>query len=90
MPLLYIVVVVFRTHCLKVVIYILQIEKNRGERGGFMPLQSMSSGRIDSGFGSDTSLPSTGGGYGSSSGFGLTTDIDSFSTKSKGMCLFDL
>ncbi|XP_027160766.1 coatomer subunit delta-like [Coffea eugenioides] len=61
-----------------------KIEKNRGERGGFMPLQSMSSGRIDSGFGSDTSLPGTGGGYGSSSGFGLTTDIDSFSTKSKG------
>nr|GLL45625.1 coatomer subunit delta [Ipomoea trifida] len=60
-----------------------KIEKNRGgEKGGFMSLQSMGSGRIDSGFGSDTSISNTGGGFGS--GFGLPADMDSFSTKSKG------
>lgn len=65
----------------------LQIEKNRGEKGGFMSLQSMGSGRIDSGFGSDTSISNTGsGGFGS--GFGLPADMDSFSTKSKGWHFF--
>lgn len=65
------------------IIIALQIEKNRGgEKGGFMSLQSMGSGRIDSGFGSDTSISNTGGGFGS--GFGLPADMDSFSTKSKG------
>lgn len=59
-----------------------KIEKNRGEKGGFMSLQSMGSGRIDGGFGSETSITNTGGGFGS--GFGLSTDADSFSTKSKG------
>ncbi|KAL0454483.1 UNVERIFIED_CONTAM: Coatomer subunit delta [Sesamum latifolium] len=61
-----------------------KIEKNRGERGGFMSLQSMGSGRIDTGFGSDTSISSTNGGFGSGSGFGLSTEVDSFSSKSKG------
>lgn len=54
-----------------------------------MSLQSLgSSGRIDTGFGNETSLSSTGSGFGNGSGFGLSTDVDSFSTKSKGLCLF--
>ncbi|KAM3219518.1 coatomer subunit delta isoform X1 [Capsicum chacoense] len=62
-----------------------KIEKNRGEKGGFMSLQSMGSGRIDSGFGSDSGISNTGGsGFGSGSGFGLSPDVDTFSTKSKG------
>lgn len=65
----------------------LQIERNRGEKGGFMSLQSMGSGRMDTGFGSDTNLSSLGG---SGSGFGPSTDVDSFSTKSKGLYLFYL
>ncbi|KAA3466103.1 coatomer subunit delta-like [Gossypium australe] len=59
---------------------ILQIDKNKGDKGGFM---SMGSGRIESSF-SDISISSSGSGFGSSSGLGLTTDVDSFSTKSKG------
>lgn len=65
----------------------LQIEKNRGEKGGFMSLQSMGSGRIDTGFGSDTSLSSLGG---TGSGFGASTDVGSFFTKSKGLYLLYL
>ncbi|KAL2491103.1 Coatomer subunit delta [Abeliophyllum distichum] len=61
-----------------------KIEKNRGEKGGFMSLQSMGSGRIDTGFGSDTSMSSNVGGFGSGSGFGLNTDVESFSSNSKG------
>ncbi|XP_059648249.1 coatomer subunit delta-like isoform X1 [Cornus florida] len=61
-----------------------KIEKNRGDKGGFMSLQSMGSGRIDSGFSSDMSISSSGTGFGSGSGFGLSTDVDSFSTKPKG------
>ncbi|KAL3846037.1 hypothetical protein ACJIZ3_003440 [Penstemon smallii] len=61
-----------------------KIERNRGEKRGFMSLQSMGSGRIDSGFGSDTGISSSGGGYGSSSGFGLSTEVESLSSKSKG------
>jgi len=50
-----------------------------------MSLQSMGSGRIDSGFSSDMSISSSGGGgFGSGSGFGLSTDVESYSTKSKG------
>ncbi|OAY57236.1 coatomer subunit delta [Manihot esculenta] len=60
-----------------------KIEKNRGDKGGFMSLQSMGSGRIESKF-SDMSISSSDGGFGSGSGFGLTTDVDSFSSKSKG------
>ncbi|EYU33273.1 hypothetical protein MIMGU_mgv1a004406mg [Erythranthe guttata] len=61
-----------------------RIEKNRGEKGGFMSLQSMGSGRIDTGFGSDSSISSNTGGFGSGTGFGLNTEADSFSTKPKG------
>lgn len=62
-----------------------KIEKNRGEKGGFMSLQSMGSGRMDTGFGSDSGISNTGGGgFGSGSGFGLSPDVDTFSTKSKG------
>ncbi|KAL3814532.1 hypothetical protein ACJIZ3_015800 [Penstemon smallii] len=61
-----------------------KIEKTRGEKGGFMSLQSMGSGRIDTGFGSDTSISSSSGGFGSGSGFGLSTEVDSFSSKPKG------
>ncbi|KAJ4821998.1 hypothetical protein Tsubulata_007551 [Turnera subulata] len=60
-----------------------KIEKSRGDRGGFMSLQSMGSGRIESSF-SDMSISSNGSGFGSASGFGGTTDMDSFSTKPKG------
>ncbi|KAK6121351.1 hypothetical protein DH2020_044923 [Rehmannia glutinosa] len=60
-----------------------KIEKNRGDKGGFMSLQSMGSGRIDSGFGSDTAISSSGG-FGSGSGFGLSTEVESFSNKPKG------
>ncbi|KAL0389825.1 UNVERIFIED_CONTAM: Coatomer subunit delta [Sesamum calycinum] len=59
-----------------------QIEKNR-ERGAFMALQSMGSGRFDSGYGSDNSVHG-GSGSGNGSGLGLSNDIDSFSSKSKG------
>ncbi|KAL0436126.1 UNVERIFIED_CONTAM: Coatomer subunit delta [Sesamum radiatum] len=58
-----------------------KIEKNR-ERGAFMALQSMGSGRFDSGYGSDTSLHG-GSGSGNGSGLSLNNDIDSFSSKSK-------
>ncbi|CAL5210122.1 unnamed protein product [Lathyrus oleraceus] len=54
-----------------------KIEKNRGDKGGFGPLTSMGSGRIENSF-SDFSISSTG------TGFGLSTDVDSFSTKPKG------
>ncbi|KAH7569662.1 hypothetical protein JRO89_XS06G0234400 [Xanthoceras sorbifolium] len=65
-----------------------KIEKNRSDKGGFMSLQSMGSGRIENSF-SDMSISSGGGGFGSGSAFGgLTTDVESFSTKSKGLCLF--
>ncbi|KAJ4850746.1 hypothetical protein Tsubulata_019312, partial [Turnera subulata] len=61
-----------------------KIEKGRGgDKGGFMSLQSMGSGRIESSF-SDMSISSGGGGFGSGSGFGLTTDMDTFSSKPKG------
>ncbi|KAF8404533.1 hypothetical protein HHK36_009419 [Tetracentron sinense] len=60
-----------------------KIDKNRGDKGGYMSIQSMGSGRIESGF-SDMSISSGGGGFGSGSGFGLSTDVESFSSKSKG------
>ncbi|PQM33936.1 coatomer subunit delta [Prunus yedoensis var. nudiflora] len=61
-----------------------KIDRGRVEKGGFMSLQSMGSGRIESTF-SDMSISSSGsGGFGGGSGFGLNTDIDSFSTKTKG------
>ncbi|KAL8166624.1 hypothetical protein V2J09_008123, partial [Rumex salicifolius] len=59
-----------------------KIEKNRGDKGGFMSMQSMGSGRTDSGF-NDISMSSSGG-FGSGSGFGMTTDMDSYAPKPKG------
>ncbi|RZC50857.1 hypothetical protein C5167_019280 [Papaver somniferum] len=59
-----------------------KIDKNRGDKGGFM--SSMGSGRIENSF-SEMSLTSgSGGGFGSGSGFGLTTEGDTFSNKPKG------
>ncbi|KAL5555945.1 hypothetical protein UlMin_038181 [Ulmus minor] len=58
-----------------------KIEKNRGDKGGFMP--SMGSGKIESGF-SDMSISSSGSGFESGSSLGLSTNFDSFSTKPKG------
>ncbi|XP_062105042.1 coatomer subunit delta-like [Humulus lupulus] len=58
-----------------------KIEKNRGDKGGFM---SMGSGRIESSF-SEMSISNTRSGFGSGSGFGLNTEIDPFSIKSKGL-----
>ncbi|XP_062119069.1 coatomer subunit delta-like [Humulus lupulus] len=58
-----------------------KIEKNRGDKGGFM---SMGSGRIESSF-SERSISNTGSGFGSGSGFGLNTEIDPYSIKSKGL-----
>lgn len=49
-----------------------------------MSLQSMGSGRIDTGFGSDTSISSSTGGFGGGSSFGLSTEVESFS-KPKGL-----
>ncbi|KAK6947193.1 Mu homology domain [Dillenia turbinata] len=64
-----------------------KIEKGRADKGGFMSLQSMGSGRIEGSF-SDMSISSGGGGatggFGSGSGFGLPSDMDSFSSKPKG------
>ncbi|KAL2932383.1 Coatomer subunit delta-1 [Bienertia sinuspersici] len=59
-----------------------KIEKNRGDKGGYM--SSMGGpGRLESTF-SDMSISSSGGGgFGSGSGFGPSTDLDSFSSKSK-------
>ncbi|KZV22705.1 coatomer subunit delta-like [Dorcoceras hygrometricum] len=64
-----------------------KIEKNRGEKGGFMSMQSMGSGRIDGGFGNDTSISSNSDGFGSGSGFGLSTNIESLSTKPNGISI---
>ena len=58
-------------------IYKSKIEKNKGDKGGFGLLTLMGSGRIENSF-SDMSIPSIG------TGFGLSTDVDSFSTKPKG------
>ncbi|KAG6406381.1 hypothetical protein SASPL_133981 [Salvia splendens] len=59
-----------------------KIEKNRGDKGGIMSFQS-SIGRIDSGFGSDTNISSSNGGFGGGSSFGLSTEGD-YSSKQKG------
>ncbi|XP_076935065.1 coatomer subunit delta-like [Bidens hawaiensis] len=64
-----------------------KIEKGRLEKGGYSALQSMGSmgsiGRMDNSFGNDTGI-SSGNTFGSGSGFGITSDVDSFSTKTKG------
>lgn len=59
-----------------------KIEKNKGDKGGFASLSGPR--RLDSGF-SDMSISSRGTGFGNGSGFGLTTDVDSFSSKPKGL-----
>ncbi|XP_048502510.1 coatomer subunit delta-like isoform X2 [Beta vulgaris subsp. vulgaris] len=59
-----------------------KIEKNRGDKGGYM--SSMGSGRLESTFG-DMSISSSSIGFGSGSGFGMSTDLDSFPSKSKGV-----
>ncbi|CAK9323280.1 unnamed protein product [Citrullus colocynthis] len=61
-----------------------KIEKNRGDKGGFMSLQSMGSGKIDNSLGDMGISSGGGGGFGSSSGFGLGADVESFSSKPKG------
>ena len=61
-----------------------QIEKNRGDKGGFMAMSGPR--RIESGF-SDMSISSSGGGFGSGSGFGLSSDVEPFSSKPKGFNL---
>lgn len=58
-----------------------KIDKNRGDKGGFMAMSGPR--RIESSF-SDMSISSNSGGFGSGSGFGLTPEVESFSTKSKG------
>ncbi|WOK97458.1 coatomer subunit delta-1-like [Canna indica] len=58
-----------------------KIEKNRSDKGGLMALSGPR--RIESSF-SDMSISSTGSGFGSNSGFGLSTDVESFSSKPKG------
>lgn len=60
-----------------------KIERHRSEKGGFMSMQSMGSGRMDTGFGSDISISNNSGGYGSGSGFGLTTELDSSKPKGR-------
>ncbi|KAI4311824.1 hypothetical protein MLD38_036686 [Melastoma candidum] len=61
-----------------------KIEKSRADRGGgFKALQSMGSGGIGSALG-DMSISSGGGGFSNNSGFPLSTDSDTFSTKPKG------
>ncbi|KAE8672503.1 Coatomer subunit delta [Hibiscus syriacus] len=58
-----------------------KIDKNRGDKGGFM---SMGSGRIETGF-TELSISSSGSGFGGGTGFGgPTTALDAFSTKPKG------
>ncbi|KAL9273196.1 Coatomer subunit delta-like protein [Drosera capensis] len=61
-----------------------KIEKTRGDKGGFMSLQSMGSGRIESSLSDIAISGSSSGGFGGGSGFGLTSDVDSYSTKPKG------
>ncbi|XP_010552893.1 PREDICTED: coatomer subunit delta-like [Tarenaya hassleriana] len=60
-----------------------KIEKNKGDKGGFMSLSSMGSGRLESSF-SDMSISSGGGGgFGSGSGFGMIPDVEPTGTKAK-------
>ncbi|KAJ0017546.1 hypothetical protein Pint_12161 [Pistacia integerrima] len=59
---------------------------NRGEKGGFMSLQSMGSGRIESSF-SDMSISSSGGGFFSGSGFGHPPSSGTAPPKGLGMQL---
>ncbi|GJR66340.1 coatomer subunit delta-like protein [Tanacetum coccineum] len=69
-----------------------EIEQKKSEtaklvKGGYSSLQSMDSmgsmGRMDNGFSNDMGI-SSGNTFGSGSGFGITSDVDSFSSKPKG------
>lgn len=59
-----------------------QIEKNRVDKGGYMALSGLR--KIESTF-SDMSISSSGSGFGSGSSIGLSTDVESFSSKPKGI-----
>ncbi|CAH1446611.1 unnamed protein product [Lactuca virosa] len=63
------------------------IERGKLEKGGYSSLQSMSStgsmgsiGRMDNSFSNDMGI-SSGNTFGGGSGFGLTSDVDSFSSR---------
>ncbi|XP_047170741.1 coatomer subunit delta-like [Vigna umbellata] len=60
-----------------------KVEKNKADKGGFGPLQSLGSGKIENSL-SDLSISSSGTAFGSGSGLGFSSDVDSFPTKSKG------
>ncbi|KAK9665047.1 hypothetical protein RND81_14G086800 [Saponaria officinalis] len=63
-----------------------KVERNRSGKGGFMSLQSISSGGLERTF-SDLSISSSNSGFGSGtgpSGFGSVADLDSFISKPKG------
>ncbi|XP_027909987.1 coatomer subunit delta-like [Vigna unguiculata] len=60
-----------------------KVEKNKGEKGGFGPSQALGSGKIENSL-SDLSISSSGTAFGSGSGLGFSSDVDSFPTKSKG------
>ncbi|KAK2997441.1 hypothetical protein RJ639_025505, partial [Escallonia herrerae] len=62
----------------KVRLWGIELRRVEVRKRGYLPLQSMGSGRIDS------EISIGGSGFGSGSGFGFSTDVDSFSTKSKG------
>jgi len=66
----------------------LQVEKNKGEKGGFGPSQALGSGKIENSL-SDLSISSSGTAFGSGSGLGFSSDVDSFPTKSKGLVFMD-
>ncbi|CAN6479341.1 unnamed protein product [Victoria cruziana] len=61
-----------------------KMEKNRGEKGGFMSLPLSGSSRLESSF-NDMSISSGGGGggFGSGSGFGFDADIEPTKSKSR-------
>ncbi|XP_074588303.1 coatomer subunit delta-1-like isoform X2 [Curcuma longa] len=58
-----------------------KIEKNRGDKGGYMAFSGPK--KIESTF-SDLNISSSGSGFGSGSGIGSSTDVESFSSKPKG------
>ncbi|XP_068656487.1 coatomer subunit delta-like isoform X2 [Aristolochia californica] len=56
-----------------------KLDRNRSDKGGLMSLN----GRIESTF-SDLNISGGGSGFGSSSGFGLSNDVETFNSKPKG------
>ncbi|KMZ66631.1 Coatomer subunit delta [Zostera marina] len=63
-----------------------KIEKNRGDKGGFMSLSGPT--RLESTF-NDLNISSSGSGFGSASGFEMGSDIESYSNKTKGILVLD-